>query len=112
MGTVIADGKEQREFNGVTYLLEHALVPDVALVKAEIGDRAGNLVFRRTARNFNPPAAMAGQVTIAEVNQLVPVGSLDPDQIHLPGIYVNRIVLNPDPEKLVEKRTTRDKAGS
>ena len=87
--------------------MERSLVPDVALVKAWMADRSGNLVFRRTARNFNPNAAMAGRVTIAEVETIVPTGDIDPDHVHLPGIYVHRIVHNPTPEKRIEQRTTR-----
>ncbi|MCD6675474.1 MAG: CoA transferase subunit A [Burkholderiaceae bacterium] len=107
VGTIVADGKETREFDGHTYVMERSLVPDVALVKAWMADRSGNLVFRRTARNFNPNAAMAGRVTIAEVETIVPTGDIDPDHVHLPGIYVHRIVHNPTPEKRIEQRTTR-----
>jgi hypothetical protein len=96
-----------REFDGHTYLMERALVPDVSLVKAWKADQSGNLVFRRTARNFNPNVAMAGRLTIAEVEVIVPNGEIDPDAVHLPGIYVNRLVLNPSPEKRIEQRTTR-----
>jgi len=106
-GTVVADGKETREFDGRHYVMETALRADVALVKAWKADEAGNLVFRRTARNFNPACAMAGKVCVAEVEEVVPVGALDPDQVHLPGIYVHRIVHNPTPEKRVEQRTVR-----
>ena len=106
-GTVVAEGKETREFNGKHYVLETALTADVALVKAWKADEAGNLVFRKTARNFNPACAMAGQVCVAEVEELVPVGSIDPDHVHLPGIYVDRIVHNPTPEKRIEQRTVR-----
>ena len=109
VGTVVAEGKELREFDGETYVMERALVPDVSLVKAFKADRSGNLVFRRTARNFNPAAAMAGKLTVVEVEQLVETGSIDPDDVHLPGIYVNRIVVNATPEKRIEKRTLRDK---
>ena len=105
VGTLVAEGKESREFDGHTYIMERALVPDVSLVKAWKADVSGNLVFRRTARNFNPAAAMAGKVTIAEVEEIVPLGALDPDAIHLPGIYVQRLVLNATPEKRIEKRT-------
>jgi 3-oxoacid CoA-transferase subunit A len=108
-GTVVAQGKETREFDGKHYVLETALQADVALVKAWKADAAGNLVFRKTARNFNPACAMAGKVCIAEVEQLVDTGSLDPDQVHLPGIYVDRIVHNPHPEKRIEQRTLRQK---
>ncbi|WP_242165828.1 CoA transferase subunit A [Lysobacter sp. M15] len=106
-GTVVAEGKETREFDGKHYVLETALKADVSLIKAWKADKAGNLVFRKTARNFNPACAMAGKVCIAEVEQLVEVGELDPDQIHLPGIYVDRIVVNPTPEKRIEQRTLR-----
>jgi 3-oxoacid CoA-transferase subunit A len=107
VGTVVAEGKELKEFDGETYVMERGLVPDVALVKAQMADHAGNLIFRRTARNFNPNAAMAGKITIAEVEQVVPTGDLDPDHIHLPGIYVHRIVVNATPEKRIEQRMTR-----
>jgi len=106
-GTVVAEGKETREFDGRHYVMETALRADVALVKAWKADEAGNLVFRRTARNFNPACAMAGKVCIAEVEEVVPVGSIDPDHVHLPGIYVHRIVHNPTPEKRIEQRTVR-----
>ena len=107
VGTVVAEGKELKEFDGETYVMERSLLPDVSLVKGYIADHAGNLIFRRTARNFNPNVAMAGKITIAEVEQIVPTGDLDPDHIHLPGIYVHRIVLNPTPEKRIEQRTVR-----
>ncbi|MCR5882694.1 CoA transferase subunit A [Rhizobacter sp. J219] len=110
VGTIVAEGKETREFDGQLYVMERALVPDVALVKAHIADKSGNLVFRRTARNFNPACAMAGKITIVEVEQIVETGALDPDAIHLPGIYVHRIVLNATPEKRIEKRLTRPAA--
>jgi 3-oxoacid CoA-transferase subunit A len=110
VGTLVAEGKETREFDGQVYVMERALVPDVALVKAHIADKSGNLVFRRTARNFNPACAMAGKVTIVEVEKVVETGELDPDAIHLPGIYVHRIVVNATPEKRIEKRTTRSAA--
>lgn len=110
VGTMVAEGKEIREFDGHQYVMERSLNPDVALVKAHVADKSGNLVFRRTARNFNPAAAMAGKVTIVEVEQVVEVGELDPDAIHLPGIYVHRIVHNPHPEKRIEKRTIRPAA--
>lgn len=109
-GTVVAEGKETREFDGRHYVMETALRGDVALVKAWKADEAGNLLFRRTARNFNPACAMAGKVCIAEVEEVVPVGSIDPDQVHLPGIYVHRIVHNPTPEKRIEQRTVRQEA--
>jgi 3-oxoacid CoA-transferase subunit A len=94
VGTLIAEGKEEREFNGKPYILENSLTADIALVKAYKADTAGNLIFRKTAQNFNPVCAMAGKVCIVEVEEIVEIGALDPDQIHLPGIYVNRIVLN------------------
>lgn len=106
-GTVVAEGKETREFDGRHYVLETALVADVALVKAWQADAAGNLVFRKTARNFNPACAMAGKVCVAEVEQLVEAGDIDPDAVHLPGIYVDRIVVNAHPEKRIEQRTVR-----
>ncbi|MBX3713325.1 MAG: CoA transferase subunit A [Lysobacter sp.] len=106
-GTVVAEGKETREFDGKHYVMETALKADVSLVKAWKADAAGNLVFRKTARNFNPACAMAGKVCVAEVEELVEVGALDPDHIHLPGIYVDRIVVNPTPEKRIEQRTVR-----
>ncbi|MGD1324025.1 CoA transferase subunit A [Pandoraea pnomenusa] len=109
VGTVVAEGKETREFDGETYVMERSLRADVALVKAAKADRAGNLVFNRTARNFNPVAAMAGKITIVEVEELVETGSIDPDDVHLPGIFVQRIVLNAHPEKRIEQRTVRAK---
>ena len=105
VGTIVAEGKELREFEGQTYVMELALQPDVALVKAWKADKSGNLVFRRTARNFNPAAAMAGKLTVVEVEHLVETGEIDPDDVHLPGIYVHRIVVNAHPEKRIEKRT-------
>ena len=105
VGTMVADGKELREFDGEMYVMERALVPDIALVKADVADKSGNLRFRLTARNFNPAAAMAGKLCIVEVEKIVEVGELAPDDIHLPGIYVHRIVLNANPEKRIEKRT-------
>jgi 3-oxoacid CoA-transferase subunit A len=107
VGTLIAEGKEHHDFDGQTYILERGIVADVSLVKAWKGDAAGNLVYRKTARNFNPLVATAGRVTVAEVEHLVEVGELDPDQVHTPGIYVQRIVHNPQPRKLVEHRTVR-----
>ena len=107
VGTMVAEGKELREFDGETYVMERSLVHDVSLVKADIADKSGNLRFNLTARNFNPAAAMAGKVCIVEVEKVVEVGELAPDDIHLPGIYVHRIVLNATPEKRIEKRTTR-----
>jgi len=106
VGTLVAEGKELREFDGETYVMERALVPDVALIKAHVADRAGNLRFRYTARNFNPAAATAGKITIAGVEEIVEVGELAPDDIHLPGIYIHRIVQNRNPEKRIEQRTT------
>ena len=107
-GTVVAEGKETRQFDdGHWYVLETALKADVSLVKAWKADKAGNLVFRKTARNFNPACAMAGKVCVAEVEEIVEVGAIDPDQVHLPGIYVDRIVLNATPEKRIEQRTVR-----
>ena len=106
-GTVVAEGKETREFDGHHYVMETALHADLSLVKAWRADGAGNLVFRKTARNFNPACAMAGKVCVAEVEEIVEVGSIDPDHVHLPGIYVDRIVLNATPEKRIEQRTVR-----
>ncbi len=106
-GTLVAEGKETRQFNGEWYVMEESLTADLALVKAWKADKAGNLLFRKTARNFNPLAAMAGEVCVVEVAEIVETGELDPDQIHLPGIYVHRIVHNPNPEKRIEKRTVR-----
>jgi len=111
VGTVVADGKELREFDGETYVMERSLIPEVSLVKAHTADKAGNLQFRLTARNFNPAVAMAGKLCIVEVEHIVEVGELQPDEIHLPGIYVHRIVHNPHPEKRIEKRTVTEKAG-
>ena len=109
VGTIVADGKEHREINGQTYILETALISDLSIVKAWKGDAQGNLVFRKTARNFNPDMATAGKFCVAEVEEIVPVGSLDPDQIHLPGIFVNRIIQGKF-EKRIEQRTVRKKA--
>ena len=106
-GTIVAEGKETREIDGRMYVLETALKADVSLVKAWKADKAGNLVFRKTARNFNPACAMAGKVCVAEVEELVETGSIDPDHVHLPGIYVDRIVVNAMPEKRIEQRTIR-----
>ena len=111
VGTVVADGKELREFDGEIYVMERSLIPEVSLVKAHTADKAGNLQFRLTARNFNPAVAMAGKLCIVEVEHIVEVGELQPDEIHLPGIYVHRIVHNPHPEKRIEKRTVTEKAG-
>ncbi|PPT92604.1 succinyl-CoA--3-ketoacid-CoA transferase [Xanthomonas arboricola pv. corylina] len=107
-GTIVAQGKETRQFDGKQYVMETALQADVALVKAWRADTAGNLVFRKTARNFNPACAMAGRVCVAEVEEIVEVGTIDPDQVHLPGIYVDRLVLNVTPEKRIEQRTVRE----
>jgi 3-oxoacid CoA-transferase subunit A len=107
VGTVVADGKELREFDGQTYVMERSLRPELSLIKADVADKSGNLRFRLTARNFNPAAAMAGKVCVVEVEKIVEVGELAPDDIHLPGIYVHRIVHNPTPEKRIEKRTVR-----
>ena len=107
VGTLVAEGKETREFDGELYVMERSLVPDISLGKAWKADRSGNLVFRRTARNFNPAVIMAGRLSVVEVEEIVETGSLDPDAIHLPGIYVHRLVLNATPEKRIEKRTTK-----
>ena len=112
VGTIVAEGKELREFDGETYVMERSLVPDVSLVKAALADTSGNLRFNLTARNFNPAVAMAGKVCIVEVEKIVELGELAPDDIHLPGIYVHRIVLNATPEKRIEKRTITEKAGA
>jgi len=104
-GTVVAEGKEIREFDGVPYVMERALTADVSLVKAWKADKSGNLIYRKTARNFNPMVAMAGRLTIAEVEEIVEVGQLDPDHIHTPSIFVQRLVLNTTPEKRIEQRT-------
>lgn len=109
-GTVVAEGKEMREFGGRPHILETALRADLALVKAWKADRAGNLVFRKTARNFNPVCAMAGRLCVAEVEQIVEIGAIDPDQVHLPGIYVDRIVVNANAEKRIEQRTVREES--
>lgn len=108
VGTLVAEGKELRDFDGETYVLERSLVPEIALIKAHVADKAGNLQFRLTARNFNPVVAMAGKLCIVEVEHIVETGALDPDQIHLPGIYVHRIVHNPNPEKRIERIMLRD----
>lgn len=108
VGTQVAEGKEHKEFDGVTYILERGIQADVALVKAWKADTYGNLIYRRTARNFNPNAATCGKVTIAEAEIVVEPGELDPDQIHTPGIFVHRLVHNPRPEKRIEKRTVRE----
>lgn len=110
VGTEVADGKESREFDGKTYLLEYAFKSDFAIVKAWKGDTHGNLIFRATSRNFNPMMAMAGKITIAEVEELVPAGELNPEMIHTPGIFVNRIFKGVDYEKRIEQRTVQSKA--
>jgi 3-oxoacid CoA-transferase subunit A len=107
VGTIIADGKELRDFDGATYVMERGLVADVAIVHAYKGDSEGNLVYRKTARNFNPVMASAGKVTVAEVEHLVAAGEIDPDTVHTPGIFVKRIVHAPNAAKLIEQRTTR-----
>lgn len=116
VGTMVAEGKELREFDGETYVMERSIVTDVSLVKAYRADTSGNLQFRLTARNFNPAAATAGKICIVEVEEIVELGEIAPDDIHLPGIYVHRIVHNPSPEKRIEKRTItetkNDKAGA
>jgi 3-oxoacid CoA-transferase subunit A len=109
VGTLVAEGKELREFDGEIYVMERALKPEISLVKADVADLSGNLRFNKTARNFNPAVAMAGKICIVEVERIVATGSIDPDDVHLPGIYVQRIVLNATPEKRIEKRTTRDR---
>jgi 3-oxoacid CoA-transferase subunit A len=112
VGTLVAEGKETREFDGKVYVMEKSLVPAVSLAKAYMADESGNLVFRRTARNFNPAVIMAGRVSVVEVEKIVPTGSIDPDAVHLPGIYVHRLVLNATPEKRIEKRTVREKTSA
>ncbi len=109
-GTVVAEGKETREFDGEMYVMETALKADLSIVKAWKADEEGNLVFRKTARNFNPMMAAAGKVTIAEVEEIVPIGSLDADNIHVPGIYVKRLIKGAKYEKRIEQRTVRKKA--
>ena len=107
VGTVIADGKEHKDFDGDTYIMERGIVADLAIIKAWKADDTGNLIFRKTARNFNVPAGMCGKVCVAEVEEIVPRGSLDPDSIHLPGIYVHRLIQG-DHEKRIEQRTVRE----
>jgi len=107
VGTAVAEGKEHRVFDGKTYILEQGIRADIALVKAWKGDTLGNLVYRKTARNFNPMAATCGRITAAEVEVLVPPGDIDPDLVHTPGIYVHRIIHNPSPERRIEQRTIR-----
>lgn len=112
VGTIVAEGKEIREFNGQLYVMERSLVADIALVKAYISDKTGNLIYRKTARNFNPNVAMAGKITIVEVEKLVDTGEIDPDQVHTPSIFVHRIVVNSAPEKRIEQRTLRSSGNS
>ncbi len=109
VGTIVAEGKEVREFDGVQYVMERGIRADVALVKAWKADKQGNLVFRKTSRNFNPVVAMSGKVTVAEVEEIVENGAIDPDHVHTPGIFVQRLVLNTSPEKRIEQRTVRAK---
>nr|WP_172462107.1 CoA transferase subunit A [Moraxella caviae] len=107
VGTQIAEGKEVREFDGRSYILERSLTADIALIKAQKADKAGNLAFNKTARNFNPDCAMAGKITVAEVEELVEIGEIAPDDVHLSGIFVQRIIVNDKPEKRIEKITTK-----
>ncbi|OWJ75572.1 MULTISPECIES: CoA transferase subunit A [Haematobacter] len=111
VGTIIADGKEHKEFDGETYILERGLVADLSIVKAWKADETGNVVFRKTARNFNPPAATCGKICVCEVEEIVPVGSLDPDEIHLPGVYIHRLIQGHH-ENRIEQRTTRARPAS
>lgn len=108
-GTLVAQGKETREFDGQHYVMERSLTADIGLVKAWKADTSGNLIYRRTARNFNPLCAMAGRITVAEVEEIVELGALDPDEIHTPGVFVQRLVLNANPEKRIEQRVVRAK---
>ena len=108
VGTLVAEGKEHKEFDGVTYILERGIFADLALVKAWKADLHGNLVYRRTARNFNPSAATCGKITVAEAEIVAEPGEIDPDEIHTPGIFVHRLVHNPNPEKRIERTTTRE----
>jgi 3-oxoacid CoA-transferase subunit A len=110
VGTLVAEGKEHRDFHGETYVMERGIVADLAIVKAWKGDHEGNLIYRKTARNFNPVAATAGKVCVVEVEELVEPGQLDPDHIHTPGIYVDRILQGQNYEKRIEQRTTRKRA--
>ena len=107
VGPIVSDGKEVREFDGEQYVMERSLVADISLVKAYMADKAGNLVYNKTARNFNPNVAMAGKITIVEVEKLVEIGEIDPDHVHTPSIFVHRIVVNSTPEKRIEQRTVR-----
>ncbi|SLN54134.1 putative succinyl-CoA:3-ketoacid coenzyme A transferase subunit A [Aquimixticola soesokkakensis] len=109
VGTVIAEGKDHRDFGGETYIMEEGIFADISIVKAWKADETGNAIFRKTARNFNPPAAMCGKICIMEVEEIVPTGSLDPDHIHMPGVYVHRLIQG-EHEKRIEQRTTRQKA--
>ncbi|MEO1702337.1 MAG: CoA transferase subunit A [Pseudomonadota bacterium] len=111
VGTVIAEGKDHKEFNGETYIMEEGIFAELSIVKAWKADETGNCIFRKTARNFNPPAAMCGKVCVMEVEEIVPVGSLDPDHIHLPGIYVHRLIQG-EHEKRIEQRTVRQREGA
>jgi len=111
VGTIIAEGKEVREFDGEYFVMERGLVADLAIVHAWKGDDEGNLIYRKAARNFNPMMATAARITVAEVEHLVPAGGLEPDQVHTPGIFVSRIVHVPDPVKHIEQRTVRQRAG-
>ena len=111
VGTVVAEGKELKEFDGETYVLERGIRADLSIVKGWRADAAGNLQFRRTARNFNPVMATAGRVTVAEAEEIVPAGTFDPDQVHTPGIYVDRVVLSTINEKRIEKLTVRAREG-
>jgi 3-oxoacid CoA-transferase subunit A len=106
-GTMVAEGKETKQFDGENYVMERSLVADVALVKAWKADKSGNLIYRRTSRNFNPNVAASGRITVAEVEEIVENGALDPDNIHTPGIFVHRLVINATPEKRIEQRTVR-----
>jgi 3-oxoacid CoA-transferase subunit A len=108
VGTMVAEGKEHKEFDGLVYILERGIQADLALVKAWKADLHGNLIYRRTARNFNPNAATCGKISVAEAEIIVEPGELDPDEIHTPGIFVHRLVHNPTPEKRIEKKTTRE----
>jgi 3-oxoacid CoA-transferase subunit A len=108
VGTLVAEGKETKVFDGQEYVLERGIVSDLALVKAWKADETGNVVFRKTARNFNVPAATAGKVCVVEVEEIVPVGSLDPDSIHLPGVYVHRLIVGAPYDKKIEFRTVRE----
>jgi 3-oxoacid CoA-transferase subunit A len=112
VGTLVAEGKETRTFDGHSYIMERAIVPDISLVKAWKADRSGNLQFRKTARNFNPDVAMAGKITVVEVEEVVDTGTFDPDHIHLSGIHVQRIVVNAFPEKRIEQRTVSKAKGA